>query len=392
MTNLTGSLAFVVFGVGLDDTFIIMGQWNRTDPRKDPIDRVCETMEVVGLSIFVTTLTTMMAFCLGTISAVPAIRWLCLYALPTICIDFVYQVTFFVALLVMDEQRIQANRRDCLFCITVSKKKDTPTTNNNHCAPTEEEGKDSEELAYEEVEQEQESIIPHIAIQPKNYAERFMERYADILLLPQVKVVVILCFTIFLGFAMYSASLMEQEFKAEEIVPKDSYVKGFLQSVNAYSAQIITVGVYFRDVNQSDPKVQEEMRSYVEELKSMELFDNSSICWVTDFPDIQERNSELLATLGNLTYSQQLDLALSFPAIKELYGNDIVRDSRNGINGNITASRCWLFIKNLDMQDVQDQTDFLLDQREITLAQPVNEDRSRLAFFSFDVWYIIWVS
>ena len=64
------SLAFVIFGVGLDDTFIITGEYSRTDAVKDPVKRVEETMEVVGLSIFVTTLTTTMAFGLGSLSAV----------------------------------------------------------------------------------------------------------------------------------------------------------------------------------------------------------------------------------------------------------------------------------------------------------------------------------
>lgn len=119
MTNLTGTLAFVVFGVGLDDTFIIMGEWERTNPKMDVVDRVCATMKVVGLSIFVTTLTTMMAFGLGIMSDVPCIRWLCMYALPTIFIGFMFQIGFFISLLVLDERRIQQNKRDCCFCTAV---------------------------------------------------------------------------------------------------------------------------------------------------------------------------------------------------------------------------------------------------------------------------------
>lgn len=64
------SLAFVIFGVGLDAIFIITGEYSRSDPSKCPIKRVEETMQVVGLSIFVTTLTTTLAFALGSLSAV----------------------------------------------------------------------------------------------------------------------------------------------------------------------------------------------------------------------------------------------------------------------------------------------------------------------------------
>ena len=383
LTNLTGSLAFVVFGVGLDDTFIIMGHFSRTDPRKDPVDRVCETMEVVGLSIFVTTLTTMLAFGLGTMSAVPAIRWLCLYALPTIFIDFLFQITFFIALVVLDERRIRANRRDCLFCITVQRGKPT-----NHGHSLDDDPTKVKEQADTQGGDAEDFESWDIAIPPKSYAERFMAYYADILLLPKVKVAVILCFTIFLGFAMYSATLLEQEFKAEEIVPQDSYVKGFLHGVNEYSVQVITVGAYFRDVDQSDSNMQEQMLDYISELANLDqIGEEPPFCWVRDFQEIRNQNSDMTSVLENLTFAQQVDVALSIPAIKEVYGSDIVRDDDSG---NIRASRCWLFMKNLDMQSVQAQTEMLLDQRAISMNQTVNAGRARFAFFSFDIWYIIW--
>lgn len=85
-----------VFGVGLDDTFIITGAYFRTDPDKEPAERIREAMQDIGLSISVTTITTMFAFILGCMSTIPAIYWLNLYAFPTILIDYLFQTTFFV--------------------------------------------------------------------------------------------------------------------------------------------------------------------------------------------------------------------------------------------------------------------------------------------------------
>ena len=82
---------FVLYGVGLDDTFVITGSFFRKDPTKDVVLRVEETMEEIGLSITMTTLTTVLAFALGMGSAVPAIFWLCLYALVSLAIDFFFQ-------------------------------------------------------------------------------------------------------------------------------------------------------------------------------------------------------------------------------------------------------------------------------------------------------------
>ena len=54
-----------VFGVGLDDTFIITGAYLRTDANLDTLERVRLTMEEVACSITTTTVTTVVAFILG---------------------------------------------------------------------------------------------------------------------------------------------------------------------------------------------------------------------------------------------------------------------------------------------------------------------------------------
>jgi Patched family len=118
VTTATQMLPFVVMGIGLDDAFIIMGSFTRKDS-SDIAECVWLTIEDIGVSIFLTSLTSSLAFALGCFSNIPTIYWMSLYAFPMIIIDFIYQITFFVALLVLDERRIQQNRRDVCTWITV---------------------------------------------------------------------------------------------------------------------------------------------------------------------------------------------------------------------------------------------------------------------------------
>jgi Patched family len=118
VTTATQMLPFVVMGIGLDDAFIIMGSFTRKGT-KDIAECVRQTIDDIGVSIFLTSLTSSLAFALGCFSNVPTIYWMSLYAFPMIIIDFIYQITFFVALLVLDERRIQQNRRDLCTWITV---------------------------------------------------------------------------------------------------------------------------------------------------------------------------------------------------------------------------------------------------------------------------------
>lgn len=417
----------VVFGVGLDDTFIIMGEYSRTDPRKTPKQRVVETVEVVGLSIFVTTLTTMTAFALGTMSEVPAIRWLCYYALPTIFIDFLLQTTCFISLLVLDERRVQANKQDCCFCCIVDRRAKerelTKKSESNSKSPEAGQGQNHGPVATDQAQRlpsTSESSEGYISIPPKSYQEQFMVTYVDFLMKGWVKAVVIVIFVVYLGLAMYSATLLEQEFKAEDIVPNDSYVTGFLHSANEYSVQVIpgkstpiqrlvmktefsrgsymsvavamslTVGAYFRNVDQSEEGIQQQMRDYIYDLGNLtQLGESPPFCWVTDFVQFEQQKEELAETAGTLTFQQKLDFALSIPAIKEVYGSDIVRD---GETGNVTASRCWFFMKNMTVAEVDEQTHMLESQRNVSRSHPVSKGQSEFAFFSFSIWYIIWVS
>jgi Niemann-Pick C1 protein len=101
------------------------------------------------------------------------------YAFPTIIIDFIFQITFFVALIVIDERRIQANRRDCCFCCTAANKSEASTL----------------DLSGEP---------------EKHFADRLMARYADFLLRPVVKWVVIVVFAAMLGIFSWRTSELKQ--------------------------------------------------------------------------------------------------------------------------------------------------------------------------------------
>jgi len=146
-----------------------MGAYSRTNPSREITERIRDTIDEVGVSITLTSVTSALAFGLGCLSSIPAVFWLCLYAFPTIIFVYMYSLTFFVACIVLDERRIQANRRDCCVCITVEK----------------EDAEDEEESSSSESQ----DSSPN-----GNFVDAFMVHYAEFLLRPAVKVAVILGF------------------------------------------------------------------------------------------------------------------------------------------------------------------------------------------------------
>jgi Niemann-Pick C1 protein len=212
---MTQILPFVMFGIGLDDSFIMTGSFYRTDPKKSILDRIEEMMEDVGMSITITTLTSALAFALGCTSSVPSVYWLCLYAFPTILIDFLYQITFFVALIVLDEKRIQENRRDVCVCFTVKNLEQEEVIEQ-----VQQEGEqEGEEQGGEETGDDDHGAEE---VLEESKVDQFMVWYAEHLLKPWVKAFVLLLFAGLFAGCAFSTSKLTQEFDFTDVVPDDS--------------------------------------------------------------------------------------------------------------------------------------------------------------------------
>ena len=134
------------------------------------------------------------------------------------------------------------------------------------------------------------------------------------------------------------------------------------------------------------------MTNFVKELSELpQIGDEPAFFWLRDFEQLS--NTEQAKQLGvdNLTFNDQVNFALSIPQLSQVYGQDIVRDPESG---NITASRTFLYLREIDMFDINNQLEMLYDQREITMEQTMNKPphkiNGELSFFSFDEMYFFW--
>jgi len=352
LTSLTQILPFIMFGIGLDDAFVIIGAFNRLDRSKDVVDRIQETMEDIGGSILITTFSSSIAFALGATSSVPAVRWLCLYAFPTIIIDFLYQITFFVALIVIDDKRMQDRRRDCLVCCKANTSED-----DNEAGP----------------------VTPS-----KNFVERLMAVYAETLMKPPVKIGVLVLFLAWATFGAYRTSKLTQEFDFADVLPSGSYVSSIINNQDLYiNRRFFSPEIYFRDVDFSDESTRQQMKDYVDELTQLDFVSEPPVFfWLNDYDDFVLENST------RMTQSFEANIAdfLSDPVYESLYGSHIVIDEQ----GMMTASRTKIVFDGVDDDSVTDQIEALREQREVTVNQPINEGQKDWKFFTYEGAYYIW--
>lgn len=119
--NIIFTLAFLLIGLGTDDTFVLVAAFQHPDVvNLHPRERVSEAMARAGSSIAVTSITDLIAFLCGSITTIPAVRAFCQYAAIGVTLDFFLQVTFFSAVMYMSAQREEKNKYDWLCCIMSS--------------------------------------------------------------------------------------------------------------------------------------------------------------------------------------------------------------------------------------------------------------------------------
>ncbi|XP_029295439.1 NPC1-like intracellular cholesterol transporter 1 [Cottoperca gobio] len=115
---------FLVLAVGADNIFIFVLEYQRDmrrheETREEQIGRVLGN---VAPSMLLCSLSESVCFFLGALSTMPAVKTFALYAALAVLMDFVLQMTAFVALLSLDCRRQDNNRCELLCCVTVSNK------------------------------------------------------------------------------------------------------------------------------------------------------------------------------------------------------------------------------------------------------------------------------
>uniref|UniRef100_A0AC35TQU8 SSD domain-containing protein n=1 Tax=Rhabditophanes sp. KR3021 TaxID=114890 RepID=A0AC35TQU8_9BILA len=102
----TCTMPFLLLAIGIDDDFLILGAWRMSNPNHSIAKRMAWTMEDAGASITVTSLTNFGCFALGyVLSPTPAVGDFCLVTAIGMFFDYIYQITFFCALVVLGAER-----------------------------------------------------------------------------------------------------------------------------------------------------------------------------------------------------------------------------------------------------------------------------------------------
>ncbi|MFS8006288.1 putative Sterol-sensing domain, protein patched/dispatched [Helianthus anomalus] len=196
-------IPFLVLAVGVDNMCILVHAVKRQQVELPLEGRISNALAEVGPSITLASLSEVLAFAVGSFIPMPACRVFSMFAALAILLDFLLQVTAFVALIALDFRRAEDHRVDCFPCIRIP---------NSH-ADTDH-GSDQ---------------------RSSGLLTRYMkEVHAPILGVWWVKLVVI---SVFAALSLASIALctrIQPGLEQQIVLPRDSYLQGYFNNVSEY--------------------------------------------------------------------------------------------------------------------------------------------------------------
>jgi len=274
-TPVMSVLPFVLLGIGVDDSFVIMNAFDRVDASKPVPERIATAMSHAGVSIMITSMTDFVAFAISASSALPALAAFCAYAAFAIILLFVFQVTLFTAFAALNGRREGAGLIDCCPCIC---KKGCP------CCPTvsaheiTEGGKDPNQLC---------NPVCAPSSHEGGKAGKILELYvAPQIVKTPVAVAIVVVGVAFCALCGWQTSLLSVEDAAIKFIPDDSYVMGFTKKSDRYfgtlgqGVAIVTQGGDYFDAQEALNSV----GSRVDKLNFMQSSDQDSFSnWAASY-------------------------------------------------------------------------------------------------------------
>lgn len=355
---------FLILGVGVDDMFIMIASWEQSLRKNDKSSiksLLADTYTEAALSVTITTLTDVLAFFIGTWTAFPSVRSFCLYTGTAFVFCYVYTMTFFGAVLVLNHKREQGNRH-WLTCMPVEVDKDQAESSclYNACCigscsrqPSEPEGEHPMSIFF------------------KKYYGPFVTN-------KWIKLLMVLLYGAYLGGSIYGCTQIREGIDLRNLANDDSYVIPYYDDDERYFSTYgpRVMAVITESVDYWNETVRSGIESCAQSLENISYVDkNLSESWLRVYTEHAERD-----WINNKTFFLN-NLPILF-RIHPSFEWDI-----NKTQDEIEASR--FFIQTVNVMSAVDEKNLLNQLREAAEQCSIPLKVYHPAFIYYDQYLVI---
>ena len=196
-TMVTAMVPFICLGIGIDDMFVITRCFENVIQGQEEngntlAENVGLAMKNAGAAITVTTLTDICAFAIGGMTYFPSVKYFCICAAISITFIYLFQTSFLVAWMVLDQKRIKEKRNGFIPFIV---------------------HKDWQKPQWSQ----------------KNMSTFLAGKVAKLFEIHLFQISIITFTLSMLSIGIYAASEIKVEYDIKFIIPEDSYLKAWIR-------------------------------------------------------------------------------------------------------------------------------------------------------------------
>ncbi|XP_023242223.1 patched domain-containing protein 3-like [Centruroides sculpturatus] len=377
------AIPFLLLGIGMDDTFVMLAAWSRTDTAKSVEERLSKTYSEAAVAVTITSLTNILSFLVGIITPFPCVYLFCSYAACSIFFMYICQITFFGG------------------CLAISGKAEEKNLHSVICLP----------IKHKSLAQDRNILFRYFCTGGPNPNNRrsqnettkkvlaaalFRDYVAPTLGLKPVKAIIILLYILYLAIAIWGCCVVHEGIELELLHPYSSVAIKFHQEENLYFNRYndrIQV-VINEPLEYWKPEVQQEVEHVLQKFENAPHIADSYLTesWLRYFLKMvkDERSSTLFSNF-NLTNKIDFLIALQRIFLKapvfKIFKNDILF-SKN--KTDILSSRFILQADGLD--NVGQKTEMFKDLKSIAGSFPYDVRVYNNLFPFYDQFLIVSVT
>ena len=309
---------FLVLAIGVDNMFIILSAKDKKY-NEDIYDLMGSTLKEVGPSITTAAFGEFLAFAVGYLTKIPALQSFCLAAGFAVLVDYLLQITVFVAIATLDETRMRENRYDILPF-----------------------------LKYESVRRDPNK---------KKFCSEFLSnQYVDFLLTKPVKFIVMIIYIGLIIISFIGTIKFTPGLDPRVTVTQDSDAYRYFTTQPDYVDQGPPAYLVFYNIDYNNSTNLMIIEDLMDNLAILSSVQAPIISWYKDFKKFMNKNGEWKNDCNpNLNYLQKLPLEIQvqeFMKIKipskccqeyAVCGEQYKDDINFGEDGLIQASRFRFF-------------------------------------------------
>ncbi|XP_051872135.1 patched domain-containing protein 3-like [Pristis pectinata] len=310
----TANAPFLILGIGVDNMFIMLASWQKTNVDDGIEERMGIAYSDAATSITITTLTDILAFYIGIMTPFPSVQSFCVYTGTTVLLSFIYNITFFGAILVLNGKREAANRHWLTFRKVESEHLPGESKCYGMCCVG---GAYNEETGAE---------IEHPISLFMN------DRFGPFLTNRWTKGVVVVLYVGYLAGSFYGCFHLKEGIDIRNLANDYSYVIKFYDDEGKYFSKYgprVMVSVT-QPVNYWDSNIQNEIENCMQEFENLSYVDDDlSESWLRTYvgianqmPNVSIKSKhEFIDTLDDFfniipTYKQDIDISVDKESIE----------------------------------------------------------------------------